>query len=126
MAQSIGNFFTKSIPSAINTIGNGIRTGLGKVGGFINTVGNGARGIYNNITKIPVLGSVIGASPLGQIVGKGLDIASSIGNGLSSLSNGDIGGAINSANTALNQYGGEETDKKVHQGIGDFVSSIIG
>ena len=52
--NTIGNFFTKSIPSAINTIGSGIRTGLGKVGGFIKTCWNGARGIYNKITKIPV------------------------------------------------------------------------
>ena len=60
------------------------------------------------------------------MIGKGLDIASSVGNGLSSFGNGDIGGAINSANSALNSYGGARTDKKVHKGIGDFVSSILG
>ena len=69
--------------------------------------------------------ALIGASQLGQMVGKCLDIASSVGGALSSFGNGDVGGAINSAKSALNTYGGAGTIDKVQKGIGDFVSSIL-
>lgn len=120
--SSIGDFF-RSIPSKINKFASGARDVIGKVGSGINKFTNGARDVYGKIRKIPVIGNVIGASPVGSIIDTGLDVGNSAGNLLQNIGGGDYSGAVNNLGNIVNRVG---TSDKAKLKAGDFIKNLLG
>ena len=71
----------------VNWIGSGLKKVGGKIGEGINWVGNKVGGAWEGFKKIPVIGNVIGSSPIGQSIESGLGIARHVGNTLEGKEN---------------------------------------
>lgn len=93
-----------------------------KIGNGINWIGNGIEGVYGKVKKIPVIGNVIGRSPLGGLIETGLGIAHHVGNALEGKES--FGEAIPNIITSL---GGNpsEISNQVSRRASDLLANII-
>ena len=115
--MAFGDWLKNAFKTGINWVGN-----MGKkIGQGINTFGGKVGDIYGKVKKIPILGNIIGNSPIGTAIDTGLGISRTIGNALQG--NPDIGELGNLAKGAISGLG--ENPQKVGKSATELLSNLL-
>ena len=82
--------FLKDIPFQFNRFTSGAREFGNRIASGFNTFHNNLRSVHSNLSKIPFLGALYNASPIGMGVGTALNVSELGGNLLHALSGGHL------------------------------------
>ena len=84
-----GSFIKNTAQTGLNFIGNtgravvqGVKNVCAKIGQGINYIGNQEKNVWGKVRTLPVVGNIIGNSPIGKAIYTGLGLTNTLGGAL--------------------------------------------